>query len=958
VYALVDETAVCVMTEHTEALQRLTFDGPLAAWQAIGLGCILAALAFWTLFGVPRKARRKLAPVLFGLRVVAIAIVVWMLLGPVRATIYRRFTPKSLAVVTDVSRSMDVVDPPDKEADLRWQTAVGAGSSGSLLSVSDRLVSAAAMARDQLEWLLQNAARTAQPDRVRIRLETAGRAASAAVRLSKTFGQSLDTEQASLGPELCSRGKDLASALAASGIDQIGTLVPRNASTPFALKRDALDRIEQWHRELVQSVRALGQLADRVANRLAENGGGAPPAAAGSEVRTRREKVDRLLKTDEQSWLAGREATTRIRRYSFDQQTVALGTDSATKSIDGSEGTSAAGGPATKSLQKRGSVTNLSSALGRINRDATDAGIQAVLLFTDGRHNDPAAEDPRAVAKSLGDIPVYVVPVGSSRTRRDLILHHVEAPRVVVEGDQLVVDAIVSAYDCAGEKCVVELSERNTVIDRQEIAIASARRDCRVRLTAKPKGLGRHDYSLAVGAVKGEALTTNNSAEFGLDVIDATLRILVADDAPRWEFRYLIRLFERDKRIQYQQVLFQPTASGPGENGTPAQLPHDVDGWSRYRLAILGDLSPAELDQESQRALKEYLVDRGGTVILIAGSEAMPQAFAGMPLADFLPVSTAEAQDPSQGFDLALSAEGRLNPAMQIADAPDATEQVWKEMSRQLPVYSLSSYCIPKPTAHTLINAVPASQGSSGKDEKAFLCWQTVGRGRIVYLSAPAVYQLRLKYGDRYHYRFWGQLIRWAVARDLSQGSKTVKLLTDRSRASVGENLQIMANLSDVGGRPVSNAEVRVQASTDGGAASLIELRPDPKIPGRYLAEISPTDEGTLSLSASGTDVTQLLASEGFSKPVTTTVVVDPKQSIEMEDTRSNVPLLKQIAGLTGGQTVPPAAVGQLVELTNLEPAVHEETVRQPLWDRWIFLWLFCGVLTIEWTLRKATGLP
>jgi hypothetical protein len=851
---------------------------------------------------------------------------------------------------------MEVIDPPDKAVDLRWQTASATDATGSLLSVGDRAVSAAAMARDQLEWLLRDVDRTSHPERVRTHLETAGRAAAAAVRQSEAFGRLLDKEQATLGSELFARGKAVAAALAASGVDKIGSLVPRDASPLFVLKRDALDRLDPWHRELVQSVRALGQLTDRVANRLAENKGGSPPAAGGTDVRSRREKIAQLVQAGEKSWLSGREGTTRIRHYAFDQQTVAMGTDAATKSgNDDREGTSAPPGPPPKSTHQSAPVTNLSSALGRINRDATEAGIEAVVMFTDGRHNDPAAEDPRVVARSLSEIPVYVVPVGSNRTPRDLILHHVEAPRAVVEGDQLVVDAIVSAYDCAGEKCVVELSERNAVIDRQEFEIASARRDCRVRFATASKGVGRHDYSLTVRAVKGEAVATNNSADFGVDVIDATLRILVADDVPRWEFRYLIRLFERDKRVQYDQVLFQPTVSGPGENGSPAQLPRNVDGWSRYRLAILGDLSPTEFDQQSQKALKEYLVDRGGTVILIAGDQAMPQAFAGMPLADFLPVSAAQPQDPSQGFELALSAEGRFNPSMQIADPPDTTEQVWTEMSRQLPVYSLSPFCVPKPTAHTLINAAEAG---SGKADKAFLCWQTVGRGRIVFLAAPTVYQLRMKYGDRYHYRFWGQLIRWAVARDLSQGSKTVKLLTDRSRVAVGESLQVMANLSDLGGQPVSNAEVRVQASTDGSAASSIELRPDPKIPGRYLAEISPTEQGTLTLSAFGTDVQQLLTSEGYSKPVATTVVVDPLPSVEMEDTRSNVPLLKQIAGLTGGQIVPPTAVGQLVELTNLEPGVHEETVREPLWNRWSFLWLFCGVLTVEWTLRKVTGLP
>jgi hypothetical protein len=951
-----------MLTGNTETLQSLAFDGPLAAWQGIVLGLILAALGFWTLFGARRDARRKLSSLLFALRVVAIVVLVWLLLGPVRATTFRHFTPKSLAVVTDVSQSMSVVDPPDKQADLRWQADRASGSAPSLLTVCDRAVSAAALARDQSEWVLKNIDRTSPTQRARSALETAGRAASAAVRLAETLGRLLDKGEAAFGPELVTRGKEVVSVLVGSGVDKISTLVPRDASHALVLDRDALDRLEKWHRQLVESSRALGQIAGRVANRLAENDSGTTPTAvSGAEILSRSEKVDRLLKEGQKTWLANSKGTSRIRQYAFDQQTVALGNDAATQKEGAGETQlpkAKAPAPAKKSESKSGALTNLSSALGTINRDAGQAGIKAMLLFTDGRHNDPAAEDPRAVAKSLGEIPVYVVPVGSSRTPRDLILHHVDAPRAVVEGDQLSVEAIVTASDCAGEKCVVELSEQNTVVDRQEIDIKSARRDFRIRLTSTSKGIGRHDYTLKVSPVKGEAVATNNTAQFGVDVIDATLRILAADDVPRWEFRYLVRLFERDKRVQYDQVLFHPTTSGPGENGSPAQLPHDVDGWSRYRLAILGDLNPAEFDQESQKALKEFLVDRGGTVILIAGDQSMPQAFVGMPLADILPVSAGEPQDPALGYNLTLSAEGRLNPAMQLADPPESTEDVWTEMTRQLPVYSLSQYSTPKPTARTLINAVAGAQAGSSKDENAFLCWQMVGRGRIVYLAAPAVYQLRMKYGDRYHYRFWGQLIRWAVARDLSQGSKTVKLATDRSRVMVGENLQVIANLSDVGGRPISNAEVRVQASTDGRAASLIQLRADPKIPGRYLGEMTPAEEGGLSLQAFGADVSQLLASEGFAKPVTTTVVVDPTPSVEMEDTRSNVPLLKQIAGLTGGQIVPPAAVEQLVELTDLEPTVHEETTRQPLWNRWGLLWLFCGVLTVEWGLRKATGLP
>ena len=60
-----DKAAFCMLTGQTETLQSLSFDGPLAAWQAVALGCLLAGIGFWTLFGIRKDARRKLGFVLF-----------------------------------------------------------------------------------------------------------------------------------------------------------------------------------------------------------------------------------------------------------------------------------------------------------------------------------------------------------------------------------------------------------------------------------------------------------------------------------------------------------------------------------------------------------------------------------------------------------------------------------------------------------------------------------------------------------------------------------------------------------------------------------------------------------------------------------------------------------------------------------------------------------------------------
>ena len=189
---------------------------------------------------------------------------------------------------------MNVVDPPDKLADLRWQSESTAATNPSLLSVCDQAVSAEALARDQLASILETATGQQSLAQFRTCLETSGHHAAAAVRLAEKCSQLLDESQTTMGSELASRGKEVASILAGSGVDQIGSLVPQDVSRAPVLDRDAYDRLEKWHRQLMQSVRVLGQIADRVAHRVAEGNSGTPVAPARSARKSLRRTVKRL----------------------------------------------------------------------------------------------------------------------------------------------------------------------------------------------------------------------------------------------------------------------------------------------------------------------------------------------------------------------------------------------------------------------------------------------------------------------------------------------------------------------------------------------------------------------------------------------------------------------------------------------------------------------------------------
>ena len=72
---------------------------------------------------------------------------------------------------------------------------------------------------------------------------------------------------------------------------------------------------------------------------------------------------------------------------------------------------------------------------------------------------------------------------------------------------------------------------------------------------------------------------------------------------------------------------------------------------------------------------------------------------------------------------------------------------------------------------------------------------------------------------------------------------------------------------------------------------------------------------------------------------------------------KENKQLLAQIAKMTQGMLVPPTALEEMLSRIDLSPEITQDVQQRPLWDRWPFLWVFLGCLTIEWIVRKLTGL-
>lgn len=932
-------------TPSVQITQQLEWDTPWSAPFLIAAGVILVGWTIWQLVSEGLVSRIHWWALFLLTRTAVCVVLLWMLLGPTTVLTLTETHQRTLSVYVDTSSSMQIRDQASPADDWRWHPSEKYQNQP--LVIADRVAFLGSALKHQ------------------------------AARLATAFNEQATTEERS---EILDRWKQIAGQCrkwldsdtlenALSGelrrlLSELQTTL-KSDMQPIVDEFSSVDRLSTSDRE--QKIQQLTESADQFAARcrvLTDDAIAAitiatPDSSGSADAAPTR--LDKILPPIRQALSEWRKANGndqegyRIRLSQFSETVSSLPLDAWETSLNRDDNNQAATVPVRR--------TDLTELLKQIRDESVKEEFAAAVILTDGRHTADSDEDPRNVATQLR-LPLFLVPVGHAEMKRDAILHHVHAPNSVIQKDKILIDGIVTAYRCSGEMSDIQLLEDGKVIQTRRATFNADQDDQRFQFELPTEKTGRREFTIRVESLAEENSSDNNSKAVAVDVTDAVLRILLADGQARWEHQYLVNLFNRQDTIELDQLKFTPSTAGTGRLKSRPRLPETVQEWSEYRLVILGDIPPRHFNQKSQEALRDYVTQRAGNVVLIAGQNDMPQSYASEPLERLLPVERVSPFTlDKKGYRVELTAEGRTSDAMQFADDLAATEQVWRETGSSLPMYFLSAYNHPKPNSQVFLNAVSISDSGNGKriesaaDLPAFLCWEDIGAGRVVYLSSPATYQLRNRNGDKHHHRFWGQLVRWIISRSVLSGSKSVKVLADKSHYSQGDTAQLTVELANTEGQPVTNATPQLDVVKNGQTFASINLEADPKIPGRYSGKFTSKAPDKFTFRASGPDIEKLLTAERHPDPVQIQIDFEPGLDRELTDPRSDRPLLEYLAERSGGVVCEPTTLPEVVNAISLRPRIQISTEKTSLWDRWWCLWVVLGCLSLEWVIRKQVGL-
>jgi hypothetical protein len=608
--------------------------------------------------------------------------------------------------------------------------------------------------------------------------------------------------------------------------------------------------------------------------------------------------------------------------------------------------------------QPEGQITNLATALK--NATATDGKAErgAVVLFSDGQHNE--GESPIEVAKILAGrgLPIYTVGFGSDIRPRDLAVVKIDAPESVFFEDRVQGQITIKDDLPPGIPFTVTVQDGDSQLWQQKLVSEGSNLRkipfsfplgdaVQEKLKNKPADTELASLPLelkvSVSDVEGDQEPSNNFASLRLRALTQKRRILLLDGRPRWESRYLRNMFERDEQWQINSVIAGSTETNAGfpRGGGDGQFPNEAALLQPYDLIIFGEVPRALFKAEELVWLRDFVANRGGALVFIDGARQCLREYAGTPLASLFPVDWKGGGARESGMKLSLTDQGGALASFALSPDKSQNAEVWSGL--KYPHWLADSSALPG--SETLVEATVAGKKVPAVVERPF------GAGKVLYQAFDDSWRWRYEVADQYHVRYWNQIANWLAELPFAVRDKLISLDAGALVYRPGDSADLRVRLRDGQGRPVTNATVDAVLYRDGQRAATIRLTAEESTGGMFRGRTAALEPGSYEVGVESAAIAE------HDAKARTSFKVEPLQTGELTQLNLNEELLRQMSALTGGEYLREEDIDRLVDL--LAPisegrVVESDTV---LWQSYWWFLPIVLLLTVEWIIRKRVGM-
>ena len=603
-----------------------------------------------------------------------------------------------------------------------------------------------------------------------------------------------------------------------------------------------------------------------------------------------------------------------------------------------------------KEVAKQGS--DLNTPLNKLIEEHDN--LKAVIMLTDGDHNlnrkDGETNSPTRAAQQLHirKTPLYPVVIGAEKSLPDLELSSLSAPDFGIVGEFVQIPfSIKSSMEKDIRTTVTIKGDKNSPPKTKLITIP-ANKTYRGSMLWQLQKEGSTTLKLSFPFNQGELISSNNSREFVVGAKKESIKALVIETRPRWEYRFIRNALSRDPGVDVDCLLLHPK-NGNGDGPDYIQeFPEKLEDLQKYDVVFLGDIGIAEgqLTKEQANLLAGLVTEQASGIVFIPGPKGNQLTLKDTDLGPILPVHYDESKPNGLSDEvpspLDLTTPGKTSLLTLLGDSEAESPKIW----RNLPGFYWCA-AVQKHKAGSIVLATHANRKNS-YGSIPLLVTKQAGSGKALFLGHDSAWRWRRGVEDLYHFRFWKNVARWmSYQRNMAAGER-LRLYRTPDRPKPGDLVSLNVNAFDENGVPLRDGNVEVEITSPNGTKRTIILDRSEGQWGAFSGSFDIDQVGEWKLTAG-------IEGDKEAQTVSTSIIAQGDK-IEKVGKPANTDLLEEMARITKGEVITP---DKLNEITNIIDSLQAKTpleTRYPIWAHIALLITLITLLTLFWTGRKLNG--
>ena len=611
-----------------------------------------------------------------------------------------------------------------------------------------------------------------------------------------------------------------------------------------------------------------------------------------------------------------------------------------------------------------GTNTDIARTLKLLKKRYEGKSVKGYLVFSDGADTVefPSSINKLEIISNLAkdlSAPFFTFSPGGNMEVRDIAISNISYDSFTFVRSPWKADVTVKILGYKDLKLPITLKQGNDIIS-SKVLNTGEESELHIDLSFTPYTTGTFLYTISIPVQSHEAITENNQVSFQVKVVRDKIRIMHVCGRPSWDERFLRRVLKSDPNIDLISffILRTPTDVSEARNDELSLIPFPVDelftqALSSFDLVIFQNFDYRPYDTSFFRFshylnnLQKFVTEQGGGFMMIGGDISFSQGgYDGTAIEDILPVSLYTEKDSinTSRLKAVITNDGLKHPVTTLDDNADRNVAIWEDLPE------LDGCNV---TTQLKSDAVPLVIFPA-KGNPPLISVRDVGLGRCMAITTDSLWRWNFlsvgKGGSNRHYiKFWQNAIKWLIK---DPTLNPIRITVNKETFLPDEEVQIKIEVLGRNYQPMEGVQLDIDITNEFSGESIFVAKATTDSNGQYKFTIKNNREGYYIVKA-------LAKKDNDEIGQDYTVFNIALESKEFKDTSIRRDILAKLSEVSGGKhfDLPTKNIEEKLSIKN--PSIVKLVGKRQisLWDNGYVFMMILAIVSIEWWIRKRSGL-